>query len=207
MCFDLKTSIITFIVGSVSGIIGILLKQYILGTLIIIYSLIQLSEIFIWAGLENNNTTLNKIGTNIGKYTLPAHVLAVGLGFYIATGKNIILIVGLLFYIGVLLFSYLPNKSSNITKPDCGSNCNKYSGKLNWPWPHNWYMFGIIIILVLLVLYSNKISGSGLIVVAIFSISAIVSELMNSNDAFGSFWCWMSAALAPILVGVNALIK
>ena len=102
MCFNLKTSILTFSVGVISGITAVYLKKYTLGLLIICYSLIQFSEIFIWYGLENDNDNINKFGTNLGKYLLPMHNIAIGLGLYLSTNQITPLIISLLFYICIL---------------------------------------------------------------------------------------------------------
>jgi len=85
MCYNLQTSIVSFIFAMTSGIVAIYLKQYILGILILCYGQMQLSEVLIWKGINDNNSYLNRLGTAYGKYLLPAHNLAIGLGIYLHT--------------------------------------------------------------------------------------------------------------------------
>ena len=84
MCYNLTTSIVSFISVTMSGIIAIYIKQPILGCIMLAYGLMQFSEIIIWKGIDTNNKNLNKIGTSIGKYTLPSHNIALGIGVLIA---------------------------------------------------------------------------------------------------------------------------
>ena len=124
MCYNIETSIVSFIVVTCSGLIALKLKQPVLGCLMLAYGLMQLSEVIIWLGVDTNSETLNRVGTTIGKYTLPSHNIAIGIGVLIAywgARKNAIywipLIVGVIFYTGVMI-NYAVEKDSNngITK-------------------------------------------------------------------------------------------
>ena len=79
----------------------------------------QLSEAMIWKGIDTDNISLNKIGTNYGKYSLPTHFFFVGVGYLM----TILLIkkrklkfydfipvtVGLFFYLYVIFYHYNKN--------------------------------------------------------------------------------------------------
>jgi len=204
MCYNLETSIVSFTFAMASGIAALSLKQYILGLLILCYGQMQLSEVFIWKGLTDNNVSLNRFGTAYGKYLLPAHNLAIGLGIYLHTKNILPLIIGALFYLIVMLI-YARDKADDTTKAGCGSNCNRLFGKLQWPYKHNWYIWGFIISLLLLILYVNPLY-SKLYLVGIFSLTLAMVALLDYNKAIGSFWCWSTAILAPLIVLVNTYI-
>jgi len=70
MCYSFKTSIVSYTVGMVSGLFALATKQWVLGMLILFYSQIQLSEAFIWHGIDTNNAQLNAAGTKYGQYLL-----------------------------------------------------------------------------------------------------------------------------------------
>lgn len=205
MCFSLETSIVTFLTATITGIVAIYLKQYVLGILILCYSQMQLSEVLIWYGINNKNDNYNLVGTNYGKFLLPTHNIAIGLGIYLETGYILPLIIGLIFYIGVLIYYNLYSESNVITKdPNCDSDnkCNSLSAKLQWPFPHGWYILSFIISIILSLLYVKPFI-SGLVIMLFYLIFFI-----DFNNAFGSYWCWGMALLSPIIVALNSyLIK
>ena len=205
MCFNLETSVVTFLSGLISGIVALFYKQYILGSLILCYSLMQLSEIFIWYGIENENKELNKLGTAIGKYSLPAHNIAIGLGIYAATGEYTPLLIGIAFYLYILLVVYSRNEDiSNTTEIGCKENeCNKFSGKLKWPYDHSWYFHGFVISMILCFIYVKPFFPVSVFIISFFTLSALIIFLINYNNAYGSFWCWSTAISAPLLVLIN----
>ena len=59
MCYNIQTSIVSFVVVTTCGIIALRLKQPILGCLMLTYGLMQLSEVIIWRGVNTNNNSLN----------------------------------------------------------------------------------------------------------------------------------------------------
>ena len=85
MCYSYRTSLIAYTIVMLSAFFALYTGQYIIGMLILFYGQIQLSEALIWKGLDNDNMTLNKMATNYGKYTLPSHLFAIGLGILVAT--------------------------------------------------------------------------------------------------------------------------
>ena len=204
MCYNLQTSIFSFSAAMISGIVAIYLNQYILGILMLCYGQMQLSEVFIWKGINDNNVSLNRFGTAYGKYSLPAHNLAIGLGIYLHTGKLMPLVVGGLFYLMVMVI-YSNSKSADITKVGCGDNCNRLFGKLAWPYKHDWYIMSFVISLLLFVMYIKPYSVQ-LLLIGVFSISFLMIALLDYNKAIGSFWCWSTAVLAPLIVLINTYI-
>ena len=205
MCFNLNTSIATSLSGLVSGVIALAYKQYILGALILCYSLMQLSEVFIWAGIENDNKELNKFGTALGKYSLPAHNIAIGLGIYIATGEYIPLLVGIGFYLYIIMEVYSKDKDApDTTEVGCETNdCNNFAGKLKWPYDHSWYFHGFIISMILCLIYIKPFLPNSVFISSFFTLTAAIIFLIDYNKAYGSFWCWSTAVLAPVLVLIN----
>lgn len=208
MCFSQSTSVVTFLVGMLSGVAAIYLKQYVLGMLILCYAQMQLSEVLIWYGLNNNNDTFNKIGTRYGKYLLPAHNIAIGLGIYIETGEILPLIIGLLFYILIMIYYDFYCNPNEITKlPECikNKNCDKFGGKLRWPYPHEWYIFSFILSTILAIKYVKPLSY-GLFIIGIYWFFFIMTWLVDFYSAFGSYWCWIMAAAAPLIVLLGQFI-
>lgn len=206
MCYNLQTSIVSFIFAMTSGIVAIYLKQYILGILILCYGQMQLSEVLIWKGINDNNSYLNRLGTAYGKYLLPAHNLAIGLGIYLHTKDIRPLLIGAIFYI-IILFIYWSKEGtySNTTSVKCGESCSKFAGKLHWPYPHNWYLYSGIISAILIYLYVKPFF-SKIYIIGIFALTLLGVSMLDYNDAIGSFWCWSTAILAPLIVLINTLI-
>ena len=216
MCYSFKTSILSYMLGMISGIIAILTNQIVLGVLILTYSQMQLTEMLIWHGIDTNNENLNKFGTSYGKYLLATHNIAIGLGIllYVHFVKKqkleikdfIPLIVGILFFIFIFIIYYLPNNYEHLTYPldkSCVDvdKCQNPNNRLKWPWPHDWYIYSYIISLILLFIYIRPLN-SMIWLGAMFTITFIYMLVFNKK-VVGSLWCFSTAILAPILVIVN----
>lgn len=220
MCYSVRTSLISFSLGMISSFYAFYTKQYTLGCLILFFSQMQLSEALIWRGIDTNDTNLNRIGTLYGKYTLPTHVFAVGLGivmsyYYIHKQKSLSLdvymplIVGILFYLFIIVIVY-PNHpdSSNLTYPADRSctdkSCQNNNNRLQWVFYVDWYSVSFILCLMIASFYvTPRISQywiAGLLIIS-FAISNYVYPLNN-----GSVWCFSAAILAPLLVVVNSML-
>jgi hypothetical protein len=233
MCYSFKTSLISYLIGMISGIVSLFIEEYIVGLLILAYCQIQLAEAIIWKGIDTDNVQLNKIGTIYAKYTLPSHLLAVGIGIMITLiytqnkdnkiennieKKNIIIpvIIGLLFYIGVVIFYSFPNSikqnmkdaeeglsyPSNLScmKRECQNNENR----LQWPFKDEWYILQTIIIFGLFIYYNVYYTSyipyqKSLILALFFGITYIISRLTYYWSS-SSIWCFLSAILSPLLV-------
>lgn len=216
MCYNYNVSIVSFGVAIISSIFAIYFNQPILGSLVLCYGLMQLSETFIWKGIDTNNTNINKIGTKIGKYTLPLHNVAIAIGIIIAYWSDrtkittwIPLIIGIMFYIGVL-FRYSKQKDLNdgVTK-SCSTNnsCVKGAARLQWPYNHRYYALSYTISVLLLFLYVKPLKSSISIFVFFTSTWLITMYLGKRNYKIqGSFWCWSAAIFIPLLVIFNTVI-
>ena len=215
MCYNIETSIVSFAVVTICGIIAIRIKEPILGCLMLAYGLMQFSEILIWRGIDTNNDKLNRIGTSVGKYTLPSHNIAIGVGVlvaYRASRKNLFywipLTLGVLFYIGVMII-YAREKDSNngLTKackyPEEKDNCTKHSARLEWPYPHHWYTVSCVISFVIMMIYVRPLSRAS-VIVAFFVFTFVGTALLGKNQVLGSYWCWSTAILAPIILLVTS---
>jgi len=179
--------------------------------LIICYSQMQLSEVLIWYGLNNNNDLINKIGTQYGKLLLPAHNIAIGLGIYLATGELLPFIIGLIFYICIIIYYNLKCSCYEITElPECEvsskEECGKFAGKLQWPFPHEWYLISFIISTILAIIYVKPFPA-GVIIIGFYWFFFILTWFINYYNAFGSYWCWIMAFVAPLIVFVNYLLN
>jgi hypothetical protein len=167
----------------------------------------QMAEILIWWGIENNNDTINKIGTKYGKYLLPTHNIAIGLGIYYHTKDIRPIIVGLIFNIYILLlYDIYSDDYDDITKPRCESNnCNEDSGKLRWGFPHKWYTLSFIISLILVINYVKPIQV-GIIQLLFYILTFLIVSLIDIYKVWGSSWCWFASFMSPIIVIVNTLL-
>ena len=222
MCYSYRTSLISYTLGMLSAIFAFATRQYILGTLILFYCQMQLSEAIIWKGIDENNLDMNRKGTKYGKYLLPTHLFAVGLGFaisvYLLKNVNVLrkpiyllpMFLGVVFYILILYGPYKYGKVSETTFPadttcmnnaesqDEAQRCQTRENRLKWPYPHTWYIFGFALCLVFLILFTRPLN-SQIFIGGMFTVSFILSALIYPNSV-GSFWCFSAAILAPLLV-------
>jgi hypothetical protein len=220
MCYSVKTSIISYTLGIIAGIFALFTRQIVLGLLILAYSQMQFSELLIWYGIDTKNDNLNRFGTSYGKYLLATHNIAIGIGIILSiifmSKKKlkitdfIPLAIGILFFMYIVFFYYLPKKYPDITlplDPSCKDNTNKCqnpNNRLNWAWPHKWYLAGYVISCVILIIYI-KPTNSKILLGLVFTVSLIASYIFNPK-VIGSIWCFNSAILAPILVIVNYML-
>ena len=203
MCYSVTTSIVSYTIGIGSAMVALYTRQYVLGMLILCYCQIQLAEAVIWRGIDTDNLSLNRYGTRYAKYTLPAHLLAAGVGVWMATGKQLPLLIGLIFYVGIVGYyqydsndglSFPPNR--DCMKRECQSNENR----LKWPFQDKWYMIQTAILFIVFFMYLPR--RNAIVLSTFFSITFIISKLMYSWTA-SSIWCFLSAILAPVLVAIN----
>ena len=164
MCYSVSTSIISYTVGMLSAIFALFTGQYILGMLILFYVQIQMSELIIWKGIDDDNISLNKTGTMYGKYLLPTHNIAIGLGIILAvymsgekfkTQDFLPLVVGIVFYIYIILFVYSPQDSDTTYPVDQSckdKSCQNNKNRLKWSYPTSWYIYGFLISLLFLII-------------------------------------------------------
>ena len=185
----------------------------ILGMLMLCYSQMQLAEVMIWKGIDTNNPSMNERGTTYAKYSLPAHNIALGIGVLIAYRNNLDdirywfpLICGLLFYIFVLELYYRKKRHSKTT-PACETDkCKPYMARLEWPFPHEWYTLSFFLSITIMIGYVRPLAPSALIAFVFFSVTWIVTYILGKRHVLGSFWCWSTAILAPILLILNSVL-
>lgn len=218
MCYNFKTSILSYTIGILSAIIAFFTRQPVLGTLILCYSQMQLSELLIWHGIDTKNVKLNEIGTSFGKYLLASHNIAIGLGIILGvlfiskrsiTLWDIIpLLLGIVFFLVIVFCVYLPEKYPDITEqqdPSCqDKGCQTQGNRLKWPYPHEWYIYGFMLSLIILWVWIKPL-GSKIWASSIF-VSTLITVAIVMPKVTGSIWCFSAAVLAPVLVIGNYLI-
>lgn len=192
------------------------------------YGLMQISEMLIWRGIDTNTPSLNRAGTVVGKYTLCAHNIAMGVGVLIAYwhkhntalpfGRRYMiwapLAAGLLFYAGVMInYALVPDRNGGLT-PVCNYNkkredsgefftCTENSARLQWPFPHKYYAVSYAISLLILITYVKPIWPNGAMIAFFYTFSFIVTLILGKIYVQGSYWCWAAAAFAPLLLVGN----
>lgn len=216
MCYSFRTSIISYSLGMASAVFALVTKQYVLGCLILFYCQMQLSEAIIWKAIDKGNLSMNKAGTKYGQYLLPSHNIGIGLGIIIAalmSGNKLTfyttlpLLIGIVFYVIIVLWPYRTEKYEDVTYPadKCNTGeCGSLGNRLRWPYPHAWYAFSFLISLCIMIIYV-KPNSSKVFLGMMFSISFIVALLWYPKSV-GSVWCFMAAILSVILVIGNYLL-
>jgi len=194
----------------VSSIFAIKTGQIPLGLLILFYTQMQLAEAIIWRGIDTNNLSLNRAGTNIAKYTLPLHLFAVGLGIYLVYKKNIPLILGVLFFVYVCII-YVYEDSSTYTFPydSCHKReCQNSKNRLVWSFSTDWYAIMTLILFSCYYIYVKKDSViSRIFVILFFIVTYLLTKYFYPvKTTVSSLWCFLSAIAAPLLVLINYFI-
>jgi hypothetical protein len=218
MCYSFKTSLISYILGIISGIFALMTRQIVLGSLILTYSQMQFAELLIWKGIDNNDDNLNRIGTSYGKYLLATHNIAIGLGIILSIIfiskkkleiKDVIpFTIGILFFLYIIIFVYLPNNYPDITlplDPTCkDTKCQNDNNRLLWPWPHNWYIIGFAISFIILLVYIKPVYSR--IWISLVFVLTFIFMYIFKPKTIGSLWCFSTAILAPLIVIVNYIL-
>lgn len=172
----------------------------------------QLSEMLIWWGIDTQNETLNRVGGYVGKYTLPAHAMAVGWGVLLSSWyihrqrpsarEWVPLWLGVMFYV-VVMVGYYQHETIPLTLPrdvSCADrSCQNPHNRLQWPYDTRWY-FGALVIM-LLVLGSYIQPKSTFVLIAAFYIFTFIVFVWMLQWDNGSLWCFVAA---PLLVILNA---
>ena len=217
MCYSFKSSILSYVLGIISGIFALCTRQVVLGCLILTYSQMQFSEMLIWHGIDIKDDKINKFGTSYGKYLLATHNIAIAIGIILSiliiSKKSlkitdfIPLIISILFFIFIVLFYYLPQKYPDITLPldkkctDKTNRCQNPDNRLKWEWPHSWYFYSFIISSIFLGIYIKPLK-SKIWLMSVFSLTFLYMIIFN-RQVIGSLWCFSTAILAPLIVIVN----
>ena len=220
MCYSARSSLISYSIGIISGIFALLTRQWVLAFLIFAFVQMQLAELLIWKSIDENNDDLNKKSSSFGKYLLATHNIAIGIGIifailYISKKKLkftdfIPLIIGILFFIFIVVYIYLPNNYPDMTLPldptcrDKTNRCQNPDNRLLWPWPHDWYIYSFIISLIILLFYIKPLNTKILLSIA-FTSTFILTAIIQPK-VMGSIWCNVAAVMCPILVCLNFFI-
>ena len=216
MCFSFRTSLFSYSIAIASAIFAFCTRQIVLGALILAYAQIQLSEMMIWYGIDNNDKSWNRFGTNFGKYMLATHNIAVGIGLILAimyVAKRPLrkvdflpLVAGLLLFLGVAIFVYPNVNSADVTYPRA-QTCNKCQSpenRLQWPYPQSWYLISYALSMAVLYFWI-KPSSTRTVLMVIFTLTLVLSFLIYPKTV-GSVWCWSASFIAPALVLINYML-
>lgn len=213
MCYSVNTSILSLVLALGSVLYAINTNQIILGIFILFYCQIQLSEAIIWHGIDTKSLTLNKIGTTYGKYLLPTHIFAVGLGILIVALQNktleeleyfdiLPIIIGIIFYFIIIFTQYNYDKDISMPIDSSCKNCQKFANRLVWGFNTSWYKYSFYISLLLGLLYIKSLK-SKVFILLIYIITFIISTILFPKVNASSFWCFSAALIAPIVVYIN----
>jgi hypothetical protein len=218
MCYSFNTSILSYALGMGSSIYALNTNQIILGVLILFYCQMQLSEALIWRGIDTDSWDLNKIGTKYGKYLLPTHPFAIGLGILIVAlqkkriqdldEKDLLpIIIGIVFYMYVVNTYYIDEKYQSTSMPinkEC-RDCQNFGNRLVWGYEDRWYMIGFVFSLIFFVFYIEPFE-SKIFIGSVFTATYLLSKSLFPTVKASSFWCFSSAIIAPFIVWYNGKI-
>ncbi len=203
MCYNAKASALAATIGILSACVAFSLKEWVVGSLILIYSLMQVSEFLIWRGLDTRSADLNRRGTWLASNTLRVHASVVLVVLLMVKWKSLeanrrLALVGLLV---AALFVWWRTTSAGsgslTTEPGCAKGC-----RLDWKFESEYPLQILLMGLALLIGAPRLIAP-----VAVFYGGAVLLTLIlatvNPKTTFrpGTVWCFFSAIFAPLLVG------
>jgi hypothetical protein len=197
--------------GMAAACLAIYTRQYVLGVFILAYCQVQLGEALIWRGIDTDNLFLNRIGTMLIKYTLPAHLFFLGLGVFMTTKNTVPLLAGIVFFVAVCVYYTFPSSIKSgvdeneqdvsfpaqrgCMKRECQNNDNR----LQWPFKDNYYLQSFVIVIIFYMFLPIK---SFVLLTSFYTLTFVVSKIMFVWSA-STMWCFLSAVLAPIVVVMN----
>jgi hypothetical protein len=206
MCWDAKTSLITFIIGTILNIYTYNnYNSQNIKNICIIWQWIlcmQLAEFFIWNGLDNNNKCQNKFGTKLGlilNILQPLIVFIVPICFSdntISTNNKILASILIIAYISFMLLKF--NEVPEYTEITPSKKCCH----LNLKWWDDITNSGLIYCITLFALIFLLLSPLKL---AIFTASyifiALIISLLFYSCGQPSMWCWFVVPM-PLIVAL-----
>lgn len=206
MCIDAKTSIVSFVVGSIINIsVMLYVRKPVVTQICLIWQwvlMMQLAEYLIWS--DEDCGVVNYTGTKMAMMVNLTQPIVCFFVFFFMNDKpksfQIASIVIVMVYI-MFMFQYLNSqKEYQCTKK--GSQCSA----LDWLWCKDTIVHVAYIGTVLLTLFILS-DMSPLIVFTIFylAITLIVSDAVYSCGA-PSMWCWMVVPFPLLLGGYNVMI-
>ena len=194
MCWSFEASIVTWIIGLVTGIFLLSRNKkndIIMGLLILTYSLMQFWECLMWR--DQNCGKLNKFATQAAYYTLWAHVLAIGIGMLIEYNVSVPIMIGFILMICSVILR--PKKW------EC--SLKSKNGHLEWGFNPYFYML-VFTVAISLSMYYIKPTNTAILISFLFLSSFILSYLLNQKyNTVGSFWCWICAAFCFLFIKIN----
>lgn len=188
MCWNFQSSLIAWIIATVTGIYLLSQKQYTMGILILTYSSMQLWEALMW--LDQKCGNMNKTATILAYFALWSHVLAIGIGLYLEQKVKLPLMIGLLFIL--LAFILLPKKwDCSLKQP------NKH---LKWGFDPGFYLLIFAMAIILLLFYMRPMKKA-ILISSLFIVSFVFSLIWSGKyETVGSFWCWVAAAFSFVFL-------
>ena len=114
------------------------------------------------------------------------------------------LIVGIVFYLYIILFVYSPQDPDTtypVNKSCMDKSCQNNENRLKWPFPHAWYAYSFVISLIFLVICVSSLR-SKIFLGVFFSITFILAITIYPKSV-GSVWCFSTAILTPLAVFGN----
>ena len=199
MCYSFKSSVLTFLIAMITVFLmykrQTKIDQYIV-PFILIYGLMQLAESFMW--YDTSCGTINKIGSHIAYFNLMVHLLAVGVGIYLAEGRKYGMI------IGVLIALYLLINMPKI-------KCSKYKNNtMYWGFDTRFYKY-IYTLSIILLAFSKMTFKYKIFLVLWYTASWLYffnkqvkdfSVFFNEKydpNLMSSLWCHIVSFSAPVL--------
>lgn len=197
MCVNFETSLASFIIGESSGLVLIGSKEkekIIIGLFVMFYSLIQFFETNIYFGNDTSSIYSRLLLINLGFQGLIFFVLMTNLyeinNFYIIISSIISI---------YIMFEACKTDFSKANIDSC----------LTWNFMNNStsVMLGAMYLLMFIWYYNNKIplstdistkyiNNTGILFFITFIVSYLLLNIKNSP----SFWCMISAIVAPIFI-------
>ena len=182
MCWNAGVSLNTFIFGTISAIIALILNKVSLTTIMIVYtvSLIQLMEYFAWRNIHNKKIIYYL--SIIGSLILLFQISLLNYSYLKSTNeKKQIFIIILLFAITAFFYNIV-NKKFKMEK---GTD-----GHLKWLWID----FPLPIIFIIIFLYLYPASRTETKYTFIFLLISIIISLYYyyKYKTWGSMWCFIA---------------
>lgn len=214
MCYSVYSSLIAFIISFAVGIKMIQMggdgraieknKYLPLSLLILTYSQVQLAEAFVWYGVDHNKLKWNRFGTTWLQYTLPLHLLMMGVGYLLVSKGTIYVpfLLGMLcFVIVVSRFYSVRHSPYSFPQQNTSRSCSDFGARLIWPFDVNWYVW-MAIVAIGCFLYYDKLGWQNKIkVVLLFGVLYAVARWISvTNNTRSTFWCFASAIGAPLFL-------
>lgn len=206
MCYSFKSSISTFLIAMITVFLmykrQTKVDKYV-SPFILVYGFMQLAEAFMW--YDTNCGIINKIGSHLAYIDLMVHLLAAGVGIYLAEGRKYGIIIGGLFALYLLI---------NMPK----IKCSKYKNNtMYWGFDSRFYRY-IYLLIIILLAFCKMTFKYKIFLVSWFTaswlyffnkqvkdFSVVFGEKYDSN-LISSLWCHMVSFSAPGLYLIQNFI-